>query len=147
MEFILDVLGKLSIDQTFIIQFILVLIFYFLIKTLLISKVQYVIELRDSKTTKMEDHANKKFQEADKLAEKFKEETEKAYVQAQEMFAAKKSEIVTREKNRYKAVEAEVSQKVDEEKKAFEGEIAQHRQKVMEGADQLSKDLVNRIIQ
>ena len=147
MDLILSVFEKLHINQTAYTQFGVLVVFYFLLKTILFNKLQFVLELRESKTTKMEENANKKFDQADKLSEKYREELDRAYSEAQEVYHEKKGQIVEREKKKVKEVENELNKEFEKDKQEFEKELEDKRTKVLSSADDLAGELVNKIVQ
>lgn len=146
MELIFDVFDKLNIDQTFFVQFVLVVFFFFTLKSLLFSKLQFVIELREGKTTKMEDEANKKFAKAEELSKKFTQETEEAYSEAHQYFSSQKKEITTREWLRFKKAEESLEKEASEEKQKYIMALEAQRDQVLGQSDQLAEDLVQKIV-
>ena len=48
-----QILNSLELNQTFIVQFVLIVFSYLIIKTVLLSKLQEVVETRENKTTKL----------------------------------------------------------------------------------------------
>ena len=58
MDTIVIILKALKIDQTALIQFGMLVIFFNTIAPLLFKKMQDVLELRESKTVKLESHAH-----------------------------------------------------------------------------------------
>ena len=146
MEFILDIFQKLSIDSTFFIQLILTVVFYYVLKTILFSKLQFVLEMRDSKTTKMEDNANSKFVKAEKLSEKIDEEINQTYQQAQSQYNLKKNAFITKAKSELKQLEQELNKLAEIEKEKIKNEVRSHEEAILSQADELSESLVQKII-
>lgn len=147
MELILDIFEKLSIDKTFFVQFALTVTFYFILKTLLFGKLQFVLEMRDSKTTKMEDNANVKFDKAEKLSKQVDDEVNATYEQAQAEYNNKKNQIIARGKAEIKELEAKLSQTAEVEKQKIQEEVRAHREAILSKADELSTGLLNKIVQ
>ena len=147
MDLILSVFEKLNIDQTAFIQFGVMVMLYFPLKTILFNKLQFVLELRESKTTKMEENANKKFVQANQLSEKYRAELDKAYNEAQGKYHGEKQEIVEREKRKIKEKEADLNQNFEKRKNEFVQELEQKKTEVLASADELAGDLVNKIVQ
>ena len=147
MELILDVFKKLNVDQTVFIQFAILVVIFFLLKSLFFSKLQFVLELRESKTTKLEENANKKFSEAENLSVKYKKEIDNVYLSAQEKFHEKKTEILKSEKETIKRKEGELDQLAEEKRKLFTEEIESKSVDILKNADELATSLVNKIVQ
>lgn len=147
MELLLEVFSKLNINETFFIQFAIVIILFFILRALLFSKLQFVLELRESKTTKMEENANRKFSEAEKLAALYEERTFKSQKEAAEFFATERQKIVSKENQRVKKVEKEVGEEVEKARGANEEEVKKYREQLLQEVDSLASKLVDKVIQ
>ena len=77
MEKITQIFIQLGADQSFFYQFVIFIVLFVLLKFVLFNKLLFVLQTRENKTTKMEELANNKFGEADKLSKKFEEEISK----------------------------------------------------------------------
>ena len=119
MDLILGVFQKLDIDQTVYAQFIIFFFLFIILKAVFFNKLQFVLELRESKTTKLEENANKKFSEADNLSSKYKTEINKVYLGAQEKFNCKKLDIKRVEKEAISKKEKELHELGEQKKKEF----------------------------
>ena len=146
MDLVLSVFKKLSVDQTVFIQFAILVALFFLLKVIFFNKLQFVLELRESKTTKLEDNANKTFSEAESLSQKYKDHIDKAYVEAQEKYNKRKTEILEREKQNIKTAENQISQEVEQERAKFVEELESKRKEVLDNADSLAKNLVDKFV-
>lgn len=146
MDLVLSVFKKLNVDQTVFIQFAILVVLFFLLKVIFFNKLQFVLELRESKTTKLEDNANKTFSEAESLSKKYKDKIDKAYVEAQEKYNKRKSEILEREKQNIKTAENQIGQEVDQERAKFVAELDSKRKEVLGNADSLAKNLVDKFV-
>ena len=139
------VFKKLGIDSTIIFQFVIFLITFFILKVLFFSKLLFVLEQREGKTTKLEGKANDKFAEAERMSAKYNEEVQETNVKAQELFSTKKSEIIDRERARFKTVETEVNKELDQKRKEIETEFATKKESLLKSADELAGELSNRL--
>lgn len=146
MDLVLSVFKKLNVDQTVFIQFAILVVLFFLLKVIFFNKLQFVLELRESKTTKLEDNANKTFSEAESLSQKYKEKIDKAYVEAQEKYNKRKTEILDREKQNIKTAENQINQVVEQERAQFVAELDSKRKEVLNNADSLAKNLVDKFV-
>lgn len=147
MDAILNIFKSLDIDQSFFIQFALVVILYAILRNLLFSKLQEVLELREAKTTKMEDGANEKFKKADELSKQYKIKIDEARSKAFDIVTKKKAEVVARETKTIKDHEKNLESQVASKRSAFETEINSKKEAILQQADSLSQDLVNKILQ
>jgi F-type H+-transporting ATPase subunit b len=146
MDLVLSVFKKLNVDQTVFIQFAILVVLFFLLKVIFFNKLQFVLELRESKTTKLEDNANKTFSEAESLSQKYKEEIDKTYVEAQEKYNKRKTEILDREKQNIKIAENQINQEVEQDRAQFVAELDSKKKEVLNNADSLAKNLVDKFV-
>jgi F0F1-type ATP synthase membrane subunit b/b' len=140
-----DVFRKLGIDSTIIFQFLIFLATFFILKVLFFSKLLFVLEQREGKTTKLESTANDKFAEAEKLASKYSDEVRETNTKAQEIYSEKKALTIDKERARFKSVEAEVNKELDAERLVIEKEFQAKKEALLQNADLLASELSNRL--
>jgi F0F1-type ATP synthase membrane subunit b/b' len=140
-----DVFKKLGIDSTIIFQFFIFLATFFILKVLLFSKLLFVLEQREGKTTKLESTANDKFAEAEKLASKYSDEVRETNTKAQEIYSEKKVLTIEKERARFKSVEVEVNKELDGQRSEIEKEFLVKKEALLQNADSLANDLSNRL--
>lgn len=145
MDTFLNIFKSLGADVTFFYQLVLVLVFYFVLKYSLFGKLQEVLDLRENKTTKLEGNANKKFAEAEELAQKYKAELAKANQEAYSLLSDKKAAAESAQKAKLKEVENQLNIQVEAKRKEFMAELEVHKENVLKEADSLSGDLVNKL--
>lgn len=146
MELVLSVFEKLSVDKTVFIQFGILVVLFMFLKMIFFDKLQFVLELRETKTTKLEDNANKTFSQAETLSKKYKDEVDKAYGEAQEKYNKRKAEILERERRAVKAAESEINKELELERAKFVVELDSKKKTVLESADNLAKNLVEKFV-
>lgn len=147
MDAILNIFKSLDINQSFFYQFALVVVLYAVLRNLIFSKLQDVLELREAKTTKMEDGANEKFKKAEELAKLYKSKIDEARSQAFDIVTKKKNEIIARESKIVKDHEKTLEAKVASQRNEFENELNSKKVAILQQADSLSQDLVNKLLQ
>ncbi len=147
MDAILNIFKSLDIDQTFFYQFALVVVLYAVLRSLFFSKLQEVLDLREAKTTKMEDGALGKLKSAEELAKKYKTKIDEAKSEAFAIIHKKKEEVVAREGKTIKEHEKALELKANQERKEFESEIEGKKASILSQAESLSQELVTKIIQ
>lgn len=147
MDAILNIFKSLDINQSFFYQFALVVVLYAVLRNLIFSKLQDVLELREAKTTKMEDGANEKFKKAEELAKLYKTKIDEARSQAFDIVTKKKNEIIARESKIVKDHEKTLEVKVASQRNEFENELNSKKVAILQQADSLSQDLVNKLLQ
>lgn len=147
MQTIINIFTSLGVDQTVFIQFALVVVIYFVLKYTFFSKLQFVLDTRESKTTKMESGANKKFTEAEALAAKYRVEIEKADSEAVKIITTKKQDALSAQKTQIKSTEKTLNAEFESKRAELEADFASKKAGVLAQADSLSKELVQKILQ
>ncbi|MDO9181334.1 MAG: hypothetical protein Q7U04_02955 [Bacteriovorax sp.] len=146
MDTILIILKALKIDQTVLIQFGILLVFFNILAPLLFKKIQAVLELRENKTTKLESNAHNIYKKAEELAEQYKAKVEKTHQDSQSISQKKKNDILNKEKEIIKAEETKITSEYEDRKTKIQKELAEKRTIVMAEADKLANNLVDKLI-
>jgi F-type H+-transporting ATPase subunit b len=145
MNTIVTILNSLKIDQTFIVQFILFVVFFNIIAPLLFKKLQQVLDLRENKTTKLESHAHHIYKQAEDLAEQYKGSVEKTHQDSQTIASKKKAEILAKEKEVFMSAEEKMNAEYEGKRSALLKELAEKKSAVMAEASVLSNNLVEKL--
>lgn len=145
MNTIVTILNSLKIDKTFLIQFGLFIVFFNIIAPLLFKKLQEVLDLRDSKTTKLDSHANHIYRQVEELAEQYKGSVEKTHQDSQAIASKKKAEITAKEREILSGAEEKMSSDYEAKRSSLLKELAEKRSVVMAEADKLSNTLVEKL--
>lgn len=145
MDTILVILKSLKIDQTFLVQFGLFLVFFNIIAPLLFKKLQEILDLRENKTTKLESHAHHLYKQADDLAVQYKAKIEKTHQDSQAIATKKKSDILSAERNVLKEADQKMTAEYDSKRATLLKELSEKRAVVMAEADKLSSNLVEKL--
>lgn len=145
MNTIVTILNSLKIDQTFLIQFVLFIVFFNIIAPVLFKRLQEVLDLRESKTTKLDSHANHVYKQADDLAIQYKASIEKTHSDSQSIATKKKSEILSKEKAVFHDAEEKMTNEYDGKRSSLLKDIAEQRLIVMAEAEKLSNTLVEKL--
>ncbi|EQC50008.1 ATP synthase B/B' CF(0) [Bacteriovorax sp. BSW11_IV] len=145
MDTIIGIFKSLGVDSTVFTQFIIICILYLVLRNLLFGKLQEVLELREGKTTKLEENANKKFIEAENLAKSYKEKINNAQSEAFSKLSKVKEEVLGVEKQKLKAEEAKLNSEIEAKAQQFANEVEQKRQEVLANADALANDLITKL--
>ncbi len=145
MDTIVIILKALKIDQTAIIQFGLLFVFFNIIASLLFKKVQAVLDLRENKTTKLESHAHNIYKKAEDLGTQYKAKVEKTHQDSQGLAQKKKAEAVANDHDLLKSVEGKLASEYDERKSKIINEMAEKRTVVLAEADKLAGNLVEKL--
>jgi F0F1-type ATP synthase membrane subunit b/b' len=143
---IIGIFQKLGVDQSIFYQFAIFIVLFAALKATFFNKLLFVIQTRESKTTKLNDEAGDKFKEAEKLSEKFDNEIQKASEEAHSKMSSIKNESLKKIMDEQKAQEAKVLAAYEEEKKAAISEVEAKREAVLQSANELSDSLVNKLV-
>lgn len=139
-------LSQLGIDITVLYQFLVFTFGYLILSNVLFKKVLFVLKTRDDKTTKLEAHANEDFEKAEKLASEYKEKIDQAYTEAQVEFNSVKNEAYNQQKEVISAEEKKLADMIESETKVFVEETNKSKDKVLSQADDLTKNLVEKLV-
>lgn len=145
MNEIIAIFKQLGVDSTIFFQFAIFVVFFAIVKVLLFDKLQFVIELRESKTTKLEGEANRKFQDAERLADEYREKMTDAQATSQEKLKSGKADVVNRERAKYEEAQKKIIAEMDSDRKTFEQELSQKKGEILSQADVLAAELVNKL--
>ena len=146
MDKIIQIFTQLGADQSIFYQFAIFIVLFILLKTVLFNKLLFVLQTRENKTTKMEERANSKLGEAEKLARKFEEEVSTKRLEeiekAQDLKATALKEISARKSEKEKVVQGIF----EEGKQKIESEFEVTRKNTMANVSGLSNDLIEKLV-
>ncbi len=145
MDIILTIFKSLGVDQTVFIQAGLLIVIFSLVSTLLFKKLQEVLELRETKTVKLESTAHAVYKQAEELAEQFKARVEKTHQESHSQNQKKRSDLNNSEKDKLKKAEAEFTKEYEEQRSKNLRELAEQRSKLLSKIDELSGNLVDKL--
>ncbi len=145
MEMILGIFTKLGVDSTIFYQFAVVVVLFFILKTLFLNKLKEVILLREERTTKLEIEANKKMNQAQELSAQYKTKMDKCFNDAQIFFREKQSAIYSSEKEKVDAFEFHMSTEFQKKKEEYISGLQAKKDLVMAQADDLTQELTNKL--
>jgi F-type H+-transporting ATPase subunit b len=145
MGTIYTILNSLKIDKTFYVQFVLFVVFFNILAPLLFKKIQLILELRESKTVKLDSHANHVYKQAEELAEEYKGLVEKTHQDSQSVASEKKSEIMAKEREILNANEEKMTSEYEGKRSVLLKEFTEKRAAVMADAEKLSNTLVEKL--
>lgn len=145
MDTIVVILTALKIDQTVLIQFGILLVFFNIAAPLFFKRLQDIIEYRESKTTKLENHAHAVYKQAEDLAEQYKAKVEKTHADSQVATSKKKAEVLNKERDLLKNAESQINTEYETRRAQILKEISEKRTAVMAEAEKLSGNLVEKL--
>jgi F-type H+-transporting ATPase subunit b len=146
MDQVAAIFKQLGADESAFYQFGIFLIIFLLLKHLFFNKLQFVLELRESKTTKLEEEANKKFHQADKLAEKYNARMIQANFEAQKILQDKKGEALAKSRQEIKQTEKKLNDELEQRRREFIADADTQKASILAASDSVSDDLVKKLV-
>jgi F0F1-type ATP synthase membrane subunit b/b' len=145
MDKIIQIFVKLGVDQSIFYQFLIFAVIFFLLKTLFFNKLLFVLQTRESKTTKLEQGAGDKFKEADKLAKQFDEEVQKTNESVHHQMTNRKTSALKNIEEVQKTEEDKILKSFETKKAEIVASIESSKSEILSKADELSEKLVEKI--
>ncbi|MDC0253868.1 hypothetical protein OAK75_03155 [Bacteriovoracales bacterium] len=147
MKIIESLFERLQIDLTIVAtQFVIICILYFILDFLFFKKLLFVLQHRENKTTKLEEEANKKLDEAEVLANEYNGKIESINSEVYKDTQSKKHLIEEKEKESLKKAEVQINSEIEKQRKQIEDEISEKRKDVFQNQKQLSETFVEKLI-
>jgi F0F1-type ATP synthase membrane subunit b/b' len=145
MDSVIAIFSQLGADSSIVFQFAIFVTTFLLAKLLFFNHLQKVLETRTEKTVGLEDSAEAKFEEINRMSKEYKEKISEANKEAKSTLDTHKTEIIKTEEKRYRDYEQEVNAEVDQARKKVESEISEKKEQIMNEAESLATSLVNQI--
>ncbi len=130
-----------------LIQLVVVVIFFIINMHLFFGKLLEVLRERESKTTLLEENAEKTIEKAKSISEAYRAKIDIAYSDSQKKLKALKEEIVDKEDKIHKSEEATIMKEIEKEREKIIDEVSLKRHAVLKETQSLASDLVNKIVQ
>jgi F-type H+-transporting ATPase subunit b len=147
METFLSVFSSLGVDSSIVTQFILIALTFLGAKYLFLDELKFTLENREEKTIKLENNADETLNKVSKMMMDYKSKMDQATKDTMKSVNDKKADIVKKWDESFKVTEKEVNQQIESSRFKYEQDISQNKEKYMQEAEDLSKDLINKIIQ
>ena len=127
-------------------QFVIIVVLYFILDFLFFKKLLFVLVHRESKTTKLEEEANKKLVEAEGLSDEYNKKLQNLAAEIYKNVQGQKQEIDDKEKESLKKAEDQINLEVDKQRKIIREEVEMKREGVFQNKESLSTTLVDKLI-
>ena len=144
MDQLLQIFTQLGVDQSIFYQFGLFLTLFLVLKAVLFDRLLFVLEVREAKTTKLENSAKAKLDEANQLAAEYDSQRESLHQELQKRLTEDKKEIDEKQSAAAKREEAALFKDFTEKKSQLVEQMSAQREKVMRNTDELSRELVRK---
>lgn len=147
MDMILDIFQKLGADSSFFYQFIIFGVLFFILDYILMGKLQFVIEQREAKTTRLSSAADDKLNKADEIAIKYKEKIDDVYKTVNEKVSNEKNVLIKENDKVLRSKQSEIIEEFESQRKVKLVEIESQKAEIFKESEQLSDELVKKIEQ
>ena len=145
MDMIVTIFKSLGVDQTVFLQFITLIIVFILVSNLLFSRLKEVLDLRETKTTKLEGDAHQIYKKADELKEQYKAKIEKTHQESNHHAQTKKNQFLKESRDLIKSAEEKLNAEYESKKATILANFKNKREKSLAEVDSLSKNLVDKL--
>lgn len=145
METVQAIFDQLGIDSSFFYQFAVVVVMFILTKILFLNKLQFVLEKREEKTSKLEDGAGETLDKANQILTDYQAKIEHAYQLSQAELTEHKQNVMHKENARLKQAQAENDKKTELAKNKVKEEYEAKKSSVLKDSDELAQLLVGKV--
>ena len=146
VEKIGKILASLNIDETIFYQMGIFIALFFVLKMIFFEKLQEIITLREEKTIRRKESAEKRIVEAEEWESLYREKVKKADREGRRIYNRQKREIVEKEKARLKRVEDEFNVEFEKEVSAFKDEMHHQEKELLKNSDTMREKLVEKLV-
>ncbi|MFZ8999880.1 MAG: hypothetical protein ACO20H_01150 [Bacteriovoracaceae bacterium] len=147
MDLILSIFKRLELDITIVYQFVITILLFVILNQVFFKKLLEVLKLRESKTEGLENEANSKIKKADEMAQQYKEKVDEAFSVAQEGLKNKKKVIKDKLQKEVAVFTLQKNNEAEEQMVSFKQGFESKKDSIVLKADELSNDLVNKLVQ
>ena len=133
--------------KLFFISLEFLLVVFFVLHFLFFERLGEVIRLREHKTVRLNNLAEEKFVEGEKLASTYRERITEAKKEAQEFFNRHKKEIVEQENASLDASKKEIQLQLGGKQREVEKRLLKLEEKSLQQVEPLADQLVERVAQ
>jgi len=139
-------LKQLGADQTLLHQFVIVILMYVIAKFTFLDHLLKVITNREEKTVKLEGNVDKQFTTINEMANEYKTKISLANKTSREKVEENKKEISKTLEEKFRSEEKVISDFVDNTRVDLEKELAVKKDVLLNEAEQLANELVQKIV-
>ncbi len=147
MDLILNIFKRLELDATIFYQFATTMIIFVVLNQVFFKKLLEVLKTREGNTQGLDNEANEKIKKADQMAQQYKAKIDEAFSESQEQLKNKKKNVQDSHTKEVAAFTKQKNNEAEEEFESFKKSFEGKRDSIVLKADELSKDLVNKLVQ
>lgn len=142
-----EVLQSLNIDQSFFVQFAIVIFLFFSLKYFLFDKLNEVLVQREEKTTGLLSLSVEKEEEAKKLSEQIESQIMQTKSELSNEVKMVKNQLLAQKEKEYNELEESLDQEYKLKINDFNSDLSKNFEVLKSNTNSLANDLVNKIIQ
>ena len=142
-----EVLQSLNIDQSFFVQFAIVIFLFFSLKYFLFDKLNEVLVQREEKTTGLLSLSVEKEEEAKKLSEQIESQIMQTKTELSNEVKMVKNQLLAQKEKEYSELEESLDQEYKLKINDFNSDLSKNFEVLKSNTNSLANDLVNKIIQ
>jgi F0F1-type ATP synthase membrane subunit b/b' len=145
MDAVVAIFSQLGVNESVIIQFVVFIAFFILMKVTFLNKLQEVIFKREENTVKLAGDSELKLEEIKRLSEIYTQKLLEKNKEQKSKTDTKKQEIVKEEEKKYKEEETTQNSILEDERKKMEVELKSQKDEVLSNTGELAKALVTKV--
>jgi len=148
MDAISGILDKIQpgTSSSILYQFVIFVVLFAVLKHLIFNKLLFVLQIRESKTVKLDEQAGHKFKEAEDLSKKFDTEVKKTNEEVHKRMTERKNIETKKIVELQSEKEQEVLKNYEIQKSELVNELEAQRPKLLNKSDELSASLLEKIL-
>lgn len=147
METFTTIFTQLGADSSIVWQFLIIAIVFIISNGLFLGKLQEVLEIRNEKTTKLDDFADETLSKVKTMQEDYASKLQHASKEALSNSVEQKREISQKYFDEFKVAEKEMEKHLEEKRRQMMISANEAREIYLKQADKLSNQLVDKILQ
>lgn len=147
METFQAIFSQLGVDSSFLSQFIIVVVVFFLAHFLFLNQIQFILENRENKTSKTESQADETMDKVSKLMSDYKSQIDDANKQTMATLSNSKNEITRKYNEQFKKSEKEINTHIEDTRQKMLKEVDASKTKIAQEVDSLANELVKKVVQ
>lgn len=145
MDAVVAIFSQLGVNQSVLIQFVLFVAFFLLMKVVFLNTLQSVIFKREEKTVTLSGESDLKLEEIKRLASVYNQKISEKNKEVKASVDTRKQAIVKKEEQKYKEEETSQSKLLEAQRVEIENEINSKKSQILTEAESLAVALVQKV--
>lgn len=145
MDAVVAIFSQLGVNQSVIIQFVLFVVFFLLMKVVFLNTLQAVILKREEKTVTLSGESDLKLEEIKRLSQVYNEKISEKNREVKASVDFRKQAITKTEEQKYKEEETSQAKILEAKRIEIESELNSKKAEVLSQATSLANTLVQKV--